>query len=100
LTIAFHVFAASGESPFFGIAGKSPSVSTRSWCSTGAVRRMVLSLAVAAPLRRTDIDPAFARRQWLHTVSCAALAGASSKRFRGVELAFSRGYAPLGTCCL
>ncbi len=63
------------NSPFFGmrrqIAGVSDAVMV---LGMGAVRRMVMSLAVVTPLRHADIDPGFARTQWHHTVSCAALA--------------------------
>jgi putative nucleotidyltransferase with HDIG domain len=63
------------NSPFFGmrreIGGVSEAVMV---LGMSAVRRMVLSLAMATPLRRADIDPNFARQQWHHTVSCAALA--------------------------
>jgi len=91
------------NSPFFGMRGQVSNVSDAVMVlGTGAVRRMVLSLAVAAPLRRTDIDPAFARRQWLHTVSCAALArrlieGDSAAS----ELAFTAGLLhDIGQMCL
>jgi putative nucleotidyltransferase with HDIG domain len=63
------------NSPFFGmrrqIAGVSDAVMV---LGMGAVRRMVLSLAAATPLRLPGIDADFARNQWHHMVSCAALA--------------------------
>jgi len=63
------------NSPFFGmrrqIAGVSDAVMV---LGMGAVRRMVMSLAVVTPLRKGGIDPEFARLQWHHTVSCAAFA--------------------------
>jgi putative nucleotidyltransferase with HDIG domain len=63
------------NSPFFGmrrqIAGVSDAVMV---LGMGAVRRMVMSLAVVTPLRKADVNPEFARLQWHHTVSCAALA--------------------------
>lgn len=63
------------NSPFFGmrrqISGVSDAVMV---LGMGTVRRMVMSLAVVTPLRKADIDPEFARQQWHHTVSCAALA--------------------------
>jgi len=63
------------NSPFFGmrrqIGGVSDAVMV---LGMGAVRRMVMSLAVAAPMRKADVDPAFMGGRWRHTVSCAALA--------------------------
>jgi len=63
------------NSPFFGmrreIGGVSEAVMV---LGMGAVRRMVMSLAVAGPMRKADVDPAFARSRWQHTVCCAALA--------------------------
>lgn len=63
------------NSPFFGMQRQIASVSDAVMViGMGAVRRMVLSLAVAAPLRKAEMDPAAARALWHHTVSCAALA--------------------------
>lgn len=63
------------NSPFFGMRRQVASVSDAVMVlGMGAVRRMVTSLAIVTPLRRADIDPAFAREQWRQTVSCAALA--------------------------
>jgi putative nucleotidyltransferase with HDIG domain len=63
------------NSPFFGlrrqIAGVPEAVMV---LGMSAVRRMVLSLAVATPLRQLQVDAEFARQRWHHTVSCAALA--------------------------
>jgi putative nucleotidyltransferase with HDIG domain len=63
------------NSPFFGmrreIAGVSDAVMV---LGMSAVRRMVLSVAVATPLRKANVDARFAHAQWRHTVSCAALA--------------------------
>ena len=63
------------NSPFFGmrrqIAGVSDAVMV---LGMGAVRRMVMSLAAATPLRQPGIDADFARNHWHHMVSCAALA--------------------------
>ncbi|HEX6705173.1 MAG TPA: HDOD domain-containing protein [Albitalea sp.] len=63
------------NSPFFGmrrqIAGVSEAVMV---LGMSAVRRMVMSLAVAVPLRQAGVDAEFARIRWHHTVSCAALA--------------------------
>jgi len=81
------------NSPFFGmrrqIAGVSEAVMV---LGMSAVRRMVMSLAVATPLRREDIDPEFARAQWHHTVSCAALARRLiADDLAASELAFTAG---------
>ena len=63
------------NSPFFGMRRQIANVSDAVMVlGMGAVRRMVLSLAVGVPLRRLQLDPAFLRAQWRHTVSCAALA--------------------------
>jgi putative nucleotidyltransferase with HDIG domain len=63
------------NSPFFGMRRQLSNVAEAVMVlGMSAVRRMVLSLAVAAPMRAGGIDPEFARRQWHHTVSCAALA--------------------------
>lgn len=81
------------NSPFFGlrrqIAGVSDAVMV---LGMSAVRRMVMSLAVVTPLRQPQVDPAFARQRWQHTVGCAALA----RRLIGddpaaAELAFTAG---------
>ena len=81
------------NSPFFGlrrqIAGVPEAVMV---LGMSAVRRMVLSLAVVTPLRQPQVDPAFARQRWQHTVGCAALA----RRLIGddpaaAELAFTAG---------
>lgn len=63
------------NSPFFGMRRQIANVSDAVMVlGMGAVRRVVMSLAAVAPLRQVDIDPGFARTQWHHTVSCAALA--------------------------
>ncbi len=63
------------NSPFFGMRREIGSVSEAVMVmGMGAVRRMVMSLAVATPLRQAQGDPAFAKAQWHHYVSCAALA--------------------------
>jgi HD-like signal output (HDOD) protein len=63
------------NSPFFGMRRQVASVSEAVMVlGMSAVRRMVMSLAVATPLRRAEVDAGFARLQWHHTVSCAALA--------------------------
>jgi two-component system cell cycle response regulator len=63
------------NSPFFGMRREIGNVSEAVMVlGMGVVRRMVLSLAVATPMREHDADPAFARARWHHTVSCAALA--------------------------
>ena len=63
------------NSPFFGMRRQIGSVSEAVMVmGMGAVRRMVLSLAVVTPMRRAEADPAFARSQWHHYVGCAALA--------------------------
>ena len=63
------------NSPFFGMRRQLANVSEAVMVlGMSAVRRMVLSLAVATPMRHGGIDPGFARAQWQHTVSCAALA--------------------------
>ena len=63
------------NSPFFGmrrqIAGVTEAVTV---LGMSAVRRMVMSVAVVTPLRQPQIDPGFAKAQWHHTVSCAAIA--------------------------
>jgi len=67
------------NSPFFGmrrqIAGVSDAVMV---LGMSAVRRMVMSLAVVTPLRKADIDPAFARTQrtgspWLPKPDASAM---------------------------
>lgn len=63
------------NSPFFGMRREIGSVPEAVIVmGMGAVRRMVMSLAVATPLRQAQGDPAFAKAQWHHYVSCAALA--------------------------
>src|SRR5213592_1299526 len=63
------------NSPFFGMRREICNVSEAVMVlGMGAVRRMVLSLAVVTPMRKEDVDLAFARARWQHTVSCAALA--------------------------
>ena len=63
------------NSPFFGMRREIGNVSDAVMVmGMSAVRRQVLSLAVAAPLRRSEIDVGFARQQWHAYVSCAALA--------------------------
>ena len=63
------------NSPFFGMRREIGNVSEAVMVmGMGAVRRMVLSLAVATPMRRSDVDAAFARDRWQHYVSCAAMA--------------------------
>lgn len=81
------------NSPFFGMRRQVGNVSEAVMVlGMGAVRRMVTSLAVAAPLRRADIDPAFARLRWEHTVSCAAIARRLIDDDSGApELAFTAG---------
>lgn len=81
------------NSPFFGmrrqISGVSDAVMV---LGMGAVRRMVMSLAVVTPLRQANVDPEFARAQWQHTVSCAALARRLVDDDSGAsELAFTAG---------
>src|SRR5439155_23166263 len=59
------------NSPFFGMRREIGNVSEAVMVmGMGAVRRMVLSLAVATPMRRSDVDAAFARDRWQHYVSC------------------------------
>jgi HD-like signal output (HDOD) protein len=63
------------NSPFFGMRREIGSVSEAVIVmGMSAVRRIVMSLAVAGPLRQAQADPAFAKAQWHHYVSCAALA--------------------------
>ena len=63
------------NSPFFGMRREVANVSDAVMVlGMAAVRRMVLSLAVATPMRSEGVDRAFARARWHHTVSCAALA--------------------------
>jgi putative nucleotidyltransferase with HDIG domain len=63
------------NSPFFGMAHEIANVSDAVMVlGMGAVRRMVLSLAVLTPLREAGVDPEFVRTQWQHTVGCAAMA--------------------------
>ena len=62
------------NSPFFGMRREIGSVSEAVMVmGMGAVRRLVMSLAVAGPLRQSA-DPVFAKEQWTHYVNCAALA--------------------------
>jgi len=81
------------NSPFFGMCRQIANVSDAIMVlGMGAVRRMMMSLAVATPLRRAEIDPGFARTQWHHTVSCAALARRLIKDDSAAsDLAFSAG---------
>ncbi|RQP22547.1 HDOD domain-containing protein [Piscinibacter terrae] len=81
------------NSPFFGmrrqIAGVSEAVTV---LGMSAVRRMVMSVAVVTPLRKPEIDPAFAKSQWHHTVSCAAIARRLiADDAAAAELAFTAG---------
>ena len=63
------------NSPFFGMRREIGSVSEAVMVmGMSAVRRMVMSLAIATPMRQAQGDPAFAKAQWHHYVSCAALA--------------------------
>jgi HD-like signal output (HDOD) protein len=63
------------NSPFFGMRRQIGSVSEAVMVmGMSAVRRMVLSLAVVTPMRQAEADPLFARTQWHHYASCAALA--------------------------
>lgn len=63
------------NSPFFGLRRQLASVPESVMVlGMGAVRRMVLSLAVVGPRKSMAVDPAYMREQWQHTVSCAALA--------------------------
>lgn len=63
------------NSPFFGMRRQIASVTEAvTVLGMSAVRRMVMSVAVVTPLRSPQIDPAFAKAQWRHTVSCAAIA--------------------------
>ena len=62
------------NSPFFGMRREIGSISEAVMVmGMGAVRRLVMSLAVATPLRQSA-DPEFAKQQWKHYVNCAALA--------------------------
>jgi putative nucleotidyltransferase with HDIG domain len=81
------------NSPFFGmrrqIAGVAEAVTV---LGMSAVRRMVMSVAVVTPLRKPEIDPAFAKAQWHHTVSCAAIARRLiTDDTAAAELAFTAG---------
>ncbi|HMC14547.1 MAG TPA: HDOD domain-containing protein [Albitalea sp.] len=63
------------NSPFFGMRREIGSISEAVIVmGMSAVRRIVMSLAVATPLREQQADPAFAKEQWRHYVTCAALA--------------------------
>lgn len=63
------------NSPFFGLRRQIASVAEAVMVlGMSAARRMVMSLAVAVPLRRAGVDAVFASARWQHTVSCAALA--------------------------
>jgi putative nucleotidyltransferase with HDIG domain len=63
------------NSPFFGMRREIASISDAVIVmGMSAVRRIVMSLAVAGPLRETQADPAFAQAQWRHYVTCAAVA--------------------------
>ena len=63
------------NSPFFGMRREIGSINDAVIVmGMSAVRRIVMSLAVASPLREKQADPAFARAQWRHYVTCAALA--------------------------
>jgi putative nucleotidyltransferase with HDIG domain len=63
------------NSPFFGMRRQIASVTEAvTVLGMSAVRRMVMSVAVVTPLRSPQVDPAFAKAQWHHTVSCAAIA--------------------------
>lgn len=63
------------NSPFFGMRRQLASVPESVMVlGMGAVRRMVLSLAVVGPRKSIAVDPEYMREQWKHTVSCAALA--------------------------
>jgi putative nucleotidyltransferase with HDIG domain len=63
------------NSPFFGlrqqICGVPDAVMV---IGMGAVRRMVLSLAVVGPLRQSSAQIEFVQARWHHTVTCAAVA--------------------------
>jgi putative nucleotidyltransferase with HDIG domain len=63
------------NSPFFGMRREIGSVNDAVIVmGMSAVRRIVMSLAVAGPLRQAPADAAFAQAQWRHYVTCAALA--------------------------
>lgn len=81
------------NSPFFGMRSQIANVSDAVMVlGMGAVRRMVLSLVTVTLMRGIEIDPAFARAQWHHTVSCAALARHLIDGDQaGSELAFTAG---------
>ena len=66
------------NSPFFGMRREIGSVSEAVMVmGMGAVRRLVLSLAVAGPLRQS-VDPVFAKSQW--QCGLPRLAGAKLQR--------------------
>ena len=81
------------NSPFFGMCRQVASVSDAVMVmGMGAVRRVVLSLAVTDSLRGANIDTHFAREQWRHYVSCAALARQLiDDNAAAAELAFTAG---------
>lgn len=81
------------NSPFFGLRRQVSGVGDAVMVlGMSAVRRLVMSLGVAAPIARGGAaDPAFARAQWQRLVSCAAIARRLVGDSAQAELAFVAG---------